>query len=86
MLELEPVRFKVIRQVRPKLAQWIGTTAALHALMGPREKPIKFGAKVVGQGRSVAMQMAEVAIPRALFAKIMQRIFALLLPPTATAT
>lgn len=51
-----------------------------------REKLIKIGAKVVNHGRYVAFQMAEVAIPRALFAEIMQRISALRSPPTATAT
>jgi hypothetical protein len=50
------------------------------------EKLIKIGAKVVSHGRYVAFQMAEVAIPRALFAEIMQRIAALRSSPMATAT
>ncbi|MHB8153769.1 MAG: IS1380-like element ISCARN79 family transposase, partial [Bacillati bacterium] len=49
-------------------------------------KLIKIGAKVVSHGRYVAFQMAEVAIPRALFAEILQRIAALRSPPMATAT
>ena len=35
----------------------------------PAEKLIKIGAKVVSHGRYVAFQMAEVAIPRNLFAE-----------------
>ncbi len=35
-----------------------------------REKLIKIGAKVVRHGRYITFQMAEVAIPRALFAEI----------------
>jgi hypothetical protein len=50
-----------------------------------REKLIKIGAKVVSHGRYVTFQMAEVAIPRSLFAAIMQRIVALRSPPMATA-
>ena len=37
-----------------------------------REKLIKIGAKVVRHGRYVAFQMAEVAIPRNLFADILR--------------
>lgn len=43
-------------------------------------------AEVVSHGRYVTFQMAEVAIPRQLFAEIMQRIAALRSPPMATAT
>jgi len=39
-----------------------------------REKLIKIGAKVVGHARYVAFQMAEVAIPRHLFADILRMI------------
>ena len=39
-----------------------------------REKLVKFGAKVVRHGRYVTFQMAEVAIPRHLFADILCRI------------
>jgi len=42
-----------------------------------REKLIKIGAKVVSHGRYVTFQMAEVAIPRAAFAELLQRIGAL---------
>ena len=39
-----------------------------------REKPVKIGAKIVRHGRYVVFQMADVAIPRALFADILRRI------------
>jgi len=55
------------------------------SLTSLREKLIKIGAKVIRHGRYVAFQMAEVAIPRALFAEIMQRIAGLRSPPMATA-
>ncbi len=39
-----------------------------------REKLIKIGAKVVRHGRYVTFQLAEVAIPRTLFANILSLI------------
>ncbi len=39
-----------------------------------REKLVKIGAKIVRHGRYVIFQMAEVAIPRDLFADILRRI------------
>jgi hypothetical protein len=60
------------------IAEWSLTTL--------REKLIKIGAKVVSHGRYVAFQMAEVAIPRTLFAAIVERIAALRSPPLVTAT
>jgi hypothetical protein len=56
------------------IAEWSLTTL--------REKLIKIGAKVVSHGRYVAFQMAEVAVPRQLFAAILERIAALRSPPT----
>jgi hypothetical protein len=51
-----------------------------------REKLIKIGAKVVSHGRYVALQLAEVAIPRNLFADILRMIAELRSPPvTSTA-
>jgi Transposase DDE domain group 1 len=50
-----------------------------------KEKLIKIGAKVVRHGRYVAFQMAEVAIPRNLFADIL-RLIAELWPPPVTST
>jgi Transposase DDE domain group 1 len=48
-----------------------------------KEKLIKIGAKVVTHGRYVAFQMAEVAIPRNLFADILRFIAELRPPPDA---
>src|SRR3954451_25429208 len=43
-------------------------------LTPPREKLIKIGAKVVRHAKAVTFQLAEVAVPRALFAAILGRI------------
>ena len=40
------------------------------SLTSLKQKLIKIGAKVVGHGRYIAFQMAEVAIPREFFAEI----------------
>jgi hypothetical protein len=45
-----------------------------------REKVVKIGAKVVAHGRYLVFQMAEVAVPRELFGRILARI-ATLRPP-----
>ena len=50
-----------------------------------REKVIKIGAKGVGHARYVSFQMAEVAIPRNVFADIL-RMIAELRPPPITST
>ena len=39
-----------------------------------REKLMKIGAKVTAHGRYVTFQLAEVAVPRDLFRKILRRI------------
>ncbi len=39
-----------------------------------REKLVKIGAKVVSHGRYVTIQLAEVAVPRELFRKILSLI------------
>ena len=39
-----------------------------------REKLVKIGAKVVRHGRCITFQLAEVAVPRALFAEILRLI------------
>ncbi len=56
------------RQIRmPKeLEHWSLTTL--------REKLVKIGAKVVSHGRYVTFQLAEVAVPRELFRKILSLI------------
>jgi len=50
-----------------------------------KEKLIKIGAKVVSHGHYVAFHMAEVAIPRNLFAEIL-RLIAKLRPQPVTST
>ncbi len=49
-----------------------------------REKLVKIGAKVVSHGRYVTFQMAEVAVPRDLFRRILRRIDELRPPSLAT--
>jgi Transposase DDE domain group 1 len=50
-----------------------------------REKLVKIGARIVRHGRYVVFQLAEVAVPRALFAAILHRIDHLREPPVAVA-
>jgi Transposase DDE domain group 1 len=53
------------------------------SLTSLKEKLIKISAKVVSHGRYVAFQMAEVAIPKYLFADILRLIAELRSPPDA---
>jgi Transposase DDE domain group 1 len=53
------------------------------SLTSLKEKLIKIGAKIVSHGRYVAFQMAEVAVPRTLFAEILRLIAQLRPPPAA---
>jgi hypothetical protein len=46
---------------------------------------VKFGARIVRHSRYVVFQLAEVAVPRALFAAILRRIERLRGPPVAAA-
>ena len=55
-----------------EIAQW--------SLTSLREKVVKIGAKVVSRGRYLVFQMTEVAVPRELFGRILERI-ARLRPP-----
>jgi Transposase DDE domain group 1 len=55
-----------------EVAQW--------SLTSLREKVVKIGARVVAHGRYLVFQMAEVAVPRELFGRILDRI-ARLRPP-----
>ena len=57
------------------------TTSPLISSGCLREKLIKIGAKLVSHGRYVAFQMAEVALPRMLFAEILRLIAELRPPP-----
>src|SRR5688572_28731350 len=58
-----------------QVAQWSLTTL--------RERLVKIGARIVRHGRYVVFQLAEVAVPRALFAAILRRIDRLRGPPVA---
>jgi hypothetical protein len=60
-----------------QIAQWSLTTL--------REKVVKIGARIVRHGRYLVFQLAEVAVPRALFAAILRRIDRLRGPPVAAA-
>ncbi len=55
-----------------------------RTLLMLREKLIKIGAKVVRHGRSVTFQLAEIAIPRRLFAEILRLIDGLRPKPAPT--
>src|ERR1700681_2244336 len=59
----------------------IPKTAEPWSLTSLREKLIKIGAKVVSHGRYVTFQMAEVAVPRQMFAEILSLIARLQAPP-----
>jgi hypothetical protein len=60
-----------------EVEQWSLTTL--------REKLVKIGARIVRHGRYLVFQLAEVAVPRALFAAILRRIDRLRGPPIAVA-
>jgi hypothetical protein len=58
------------------------TEAVEHwSLTTLREKLVKIGARIVRHGRYVVFQLAEVTVPRALFAEIPRRIDRLRLRP-----
>jgi hypothetical protein len=50
-----------------------------------REKLMQIGARIVRHGHDVVFQLAEVAVPRAVFAAILRRIDRLRGPPVAAA-
>ena len=56
-------------------------TVERWSLTSLREKLIKIGAKVVSHGRYVTFQLAEVAVPRRMFAEILSLIARLRAPP-----
>jgi Transposase DDE domain group 1 len=51
------------------------------SLTSLREKLIKTGAKVVSHGRYITVQLAEIAVPREMFAEILSLIARLRAPP-----
>ncbi len=74
---------------KARLAQRCGSVQCLFnehwSLTTLREKLIKIGARIVRHGRYVVFQLAEVAVPHALFAAILRRIERLRGPPVAVA-
>jgi hypothetical protein len=56
-------------------------TAQPWSLTSLRDKLVKIGAKVVSHGRYVTFQLAEVAVPRQMFAEILSLIVRLRAPP-----
>ncbi len=56
-------------------------TVETWSMTSLREKLIKIGAKIVSHGRYVSFQMAEVAVPRRMFADILSLIARLRAPP-----
>ena len=59
-------------------------TAEQWSLTTLRENLVRIGAKIVRHGRYIVFQMAEVAIPRDLFADIFRRIDRLRTTPLPT--
>jgi hypothetical protein len=57
------------------------TEVAQWSLSTLRERVVKIGARIVRHGRYVVFQLAEVAVPRALFAAILRRSDRLREPP-----
>jgi hypothetical protein len=68
------------------LANFLRSLVLPHwSLTTLREKLVKIGARIVRHGRYVVFQLAEVAVPRALFAAILRRIERLRGPPVVAA-
>lgn len=60
-----------IESIRISMTKYVLVTLAMTTM---REKLIKIGAKVVRHSKYVRFQLAEVAVPRKLFAAILERI------------
>jgi Transposase DDE domain group 1 len=67
------------------VALWANATDPQWTLTTLREKLVKIGARIVRHGRYVVFQLAEVAVPRALFAAILRGIDRLRGPPMVAA-
>jgi hypothetical protein len=68
-----------LRALAYNLANWMRTLALPEeveywSLTTLCDKLVKIGARIVRHGRYVVFQLAEVAVPRALFADILRRI------------
>jgi hypothetical protein len=73
-----------LHSLDPKQSLILRRQIAHASLTTLREKLIGIGAKVAPQGRHVTFQLAEVAIPRRLFAEILPLIDGLRLKPAPT--
>ena len=71
-----PLHHKRTLALLKAVAHWSLTTL--------REELVKIGAKVVSHGRYFTFQLAEVAVPRDLFANILRRIDRLRPKPVPT--
>jgi hypothetical protein len=80
-LQLHALAYNLANFMRP-LA--LPEAVAHWSLTSLREKLVKIGARIVTHARYVTFQMAEVAVPRTLFTKIL-RLIAQLRPPPALA-
>ena len=78
-LQLHALAYNLANFMR-KLA--MPKTAEPSSLTSLREKLVKIGAKVTSHGRYVTFQLAEVAVPRQMFADILSLIAQLRAPPT----
>jgi Transposase DDE domain group 1 len=79
-LQLHALAYNLANFVR-SLA--LPTEVTQWSLTRLREKLVKIGARIVCHGRYVVFQLAEVAVPRALFAAILHQIERLRGPPVA---
>ena len=70
-------------KTRPRVRErtWPVRLARRSHALPLREKLIKIGAKVVRHSKYVTFQMADVAVPRELFAAILERIQRFRVPP-----
>ena len=63
--------------MRPKIIRLSTLVSEFNPYGDPTtlcEKPAKIGARIVHHGRHVVSQLAEVAVPRVLFAAILRRV------------
>jgi hypothetical protein len=67
-------RPEFLHNLDPKEKSAVSKEAEHWSLTTLREKLVKIGAKVVSHGRYVTFQLAEVAVPSALFAEILRLI------------
>jgi hypothetical protein len=77
-LQLHALAYNLANFLR---TQALPETARHWSMTTLRDRLVKIGARIVRHGRSVVFQMAEVRVPRALFAEIMGRVAQLRAPP-----